>query len=122
MQVLGDSRLGWPRLWSTGRCIDSDVRGSITVALLGKEHLDVHDVDLTSLELDGVSLRSHDWWNWSYADVNRNGITDLVLRFRDRDVNDEGDTFARQAGTLDDGAQPFEAGASLCVLGEGLLW
>ncbi len=116
---------------------DSMAGGVLHAALLGRRSFDVRDVDLSSLRLDGVAPVKE----VAYHDVGTertragtcicpgkepDGIMDLVLKFRERDVLaapptvvNSGERLLTLTGTMKDGREFYAADCVLIeVVGE----
>lgn len=92
------------RPYSEDNRVRPDGRGIVPVAVLGSEDLDVVDLDQASLLFGpaGAALSEHGAY---MADVNKDGMDDLVGFFRISDTGIlEGDTEACMTGALTDGA------------------
>jgi penicillin amidase len=96
--------------------INPKSRGVIPVAILGSETFDVADVDVTTLAFgpNGAPIAHRDGHP---KDVNRDGITDLLLHFRTRETGlvcgDESATLTGE--TL--GGEKFEGSDSIRTVG-----
>ncbi len=72
--------------YSDPNCINNNGKGVIPVALFGSESLDVTHVDVASLRLEGLSIKAvgkKQRLLVHHADVNGDGIVDLMMQFQD---------------------------------------
>jgi hypothetical protein len=89
------------------------------VGILGSADLDVYDVSVGSLILEGMTIRvvgkgSKTLAN--YEDINADGITDLIVQIEDQDgVFTEGTGTASIRGELLDGTF-IEGTDSICIV------
>ena len=80
--------------------------GSIEVAVLGSDDLNVNDIDINSLRLEGLEVlfKGNDSPQCSVEDVSADEFDDLVCRFADDGTwQPEGDGTATLTGELADG-------------------
>ena len=112
------------RPWSDRNMVNLRSRGFLPVAVLGSEDFDVCDIDLRSLEMAGAEPRTRGrWWGrektgW-FVDVNGDSLTDLLLRFRIRDLDIEREaTELVLEGMLNDGKE-FWGSDSIVVVPRG---
>jgi hypothetical protein len=88
-------------------CFNNDGHGVIPVAILGSEDLDVHEVNVATLSLEGMAVAARgkaDKLLAAYEDVNGDGRVDLVIKIEDVDgVFDPGTGTATLTGQLLDG-------------------
>ncbi len=71
---------------SDPNCIHNNGKGVIPVALFGSESLDVTHIDVASLALEGLSIKAAGKKQKllvHQADVNGDGIVDLMMQFQD---------------------------------------
>jgi DNA-binding beta-propeller fold protein YncE len=95
--------------------IDPKSRGMVSVALLGSDALDVADVDAATLGFGPSHTRPAD--EVYFDDVNDDGLTDLVSRYRIQDTGiQSSDTEACVAATLFGGTE-IEACDSITTVG-----
>jgi hypothetical protein len=91
---------------SAPNCFNSDGHGVIPVAIMSSVDFDAHQVDPTSVTLDGQDVRVVGKGNMQAhsEDVNGDGLDDLVVQIEDEDgTYREGDTVAALTGeTFDD--------------------
>lgn len=98
-------------------CFNNDGNGLIPVAIFGSETFDVHQVDVATVELEGltVALKPNGKYQAAFADVNADGYVDLSLKFKDVDgVFEPGDHFATLTGNLLDDT-PFFGVGDICI-------
>lgn len=98
-------------------CFNNNGTGIIPVAIFGSETFDVHDVVLSSLHLDVLSLamRGHGKYMAAFENVNKDSYVDLVLKFNDVDGTfDREDEFATLTGSLEDGTHFYGVG-DICI-------
>ena len=89
------------------------------MAIFGSETFDVHEVDVSTVELQGlpVAMKANGKYMAAFEDVNSDGYTDLVVKFNDVDgVFEPGDKYATLTGNLLDGT-PFFGVGDICVVG-----
>lgn len=100
-------------------CFNQNGHGVITVAVFGSETLDVNEINVETLALQGLSIKvvgksskflSHTEF------VNNDEYLDLVAQFDDSDAwMDSGSGYAILQGTLFDGSRIW-AGDSICIV------
>jgi hypothetical protein len=97
-------------------CFNSDGKGSIPVAILGTASLDVTLIDPSTLKLDDQPVKTHKRGTplFDIDDINGDGIDDMVIKFKDKEVYSMSDTVATLTGQLFDG-QPIEGTDSICI-------
>ena len=98
-------------------CLNNNGNGLIPVAIFGDGNFDVYDVDVSSLDLEGltVALKPNGRYMAAYQDVNADGQMDLVVKFNDLEgVFDPGDEYATLTGNLLDGT-PFFGVGDICI-------
>ena len=98
-------------------CFNNDGNGLIPVAVFGSGTFDVYDVNVATVELEGLSvaMKPNGRYVAAYEDVNKDGYTDLVVKFYDVDgVFDPGDTSATLTGMLFDGTHFYGVG-DICI-------
>jgi len=85
--------------------------GTIPVAILGSDTLDVIQIDQTTLSFEGLGVRErrNGALSCNIRDVNRDGYTDLVCRYQDTT------TEGTLTGELLDGT-PVEGADTFCVV------
>jgi hypothetical protein len=114
LQVTIDIKPG-----ATPNCINNDGHGVIPVAILGSATFDVTGVDATSVRLEGLAVRvvgRQGNLQASYADVNGDGLTDLVVQIADEDgVFDTGDGTATLTATLFNGTH-IAGSDTICIV------
>jgi len=93
--------------------------GVIPVAILGSQYLDVTEIDVGSVALEGMAVRAVGKSNKllaHYEDVNGDAILDLVVQIEDTDGTFEvGDSTATLTGNLLDGT-PIEGQDSIRIV------
>lgn len=100
-------------------CFNNNGNGIIPVAIFGSETFDVHEVDVSTVELEGlpVAMKAPGRYMAAYEDVDLDGYMDLVVKFDDvAGVFDQGDEYATLTGNLLDGT-PFFGVGDICVRG-----
>ena len=113
--------------------INSKARGLLPAALLGTDTFDVNDIDVDSLELEGIApiLSGYEDVATPFAgdlcgctEAGPDGFIDLTLKFSNQDIVDmlqsagTGDQKLTLSGTLLDGT-PFKAQDCVFVVGGG---
>jgi hypothetical protein len=115
MQVDIDIKPG-----SDPNCFNNDDHGVIPVAILGSADFDVNDIDQTTVELEGLTVKivgkKTEKLLAHIEDVNGDGIADLVVQIQDEDGTfASGHGTANVTGTLWDGT-PFLGTDSICIV------
>ena len=90
--------------------LNSNSNGVLPVAIFGDDDLDVYDIDLLSLLLDGASPKQKGGSEnvGSFEDVNDDGLTDLLLNFQMSELDiDPSATELVLDGLLNDGTVLF---------------
>ena len=104
---------------SDPNCFNNDGHGVIPVAILGSGTLDVNDVDISTLELDGqaVAVRGRNKIMCHIEDTDGDGLDDLVCQIEDEDgTYAQGDGIGTLTGALNDEAEtPIMGTDSICV-------
>jgi len=98
-------------------CFNNDGNGIIPVAIFGSDTFDVHQVDVSTVLLEGLSvaMKPNGKYMAAYEDVNADGHLDLVVKFNDEDgIFDPGDEYATLTGNLLDDT-PFFGVGDICV-------
>jgi hypothetical protein len=98
-------------------CFNNNGNGIIPVAIFGSATFDVHEVDVSTVELEGlpVVMRAQGRYMAAYEDVNSDGYMDLVVKIDDvAGVFDPGDEYATLTGNLLDGTHFYGVG-DICV-------
>jgi len=98
-------------------CFNNDGNGAIPVAVLGSETFDVNKVNVSTVELEGltVAMKPNGKYMATYEDVNSDGFVDLVVKFNDVDNTfDHGDKYATLTGNLLNGTHFFGVG-DICI-------
>ena len=94
---------------SDPNCFNQNEHGVVPVAIFGSSTLDVNQIDVESLSLQGITVKlagKSGKYLVNYSDENSDGYTDLVLQFEDSDSwVDSGDGFATLTGELLDGTK-----------------
>jgi hypothetical protein len=85
-----------------------DENGVLPVAILGSSTLNVQDIVLENLLLQGLNLRivgrKCPHYLAHYSDINQDGFIDLIVQFEDsNNWQDPGSDYARLTGTLKNG-------------------
>ena len=100
-------------------CINNDGRGIIPVAILGSATFDVRTVDVGSVALEGMAVRTAGKASKllaSYEDVNGDGFLDLLVHVQDQDGTlANGTGVATLSGTLSDGT-PIVGSDEICIV------
>lgn len=102
---------------SNPSCFNNDGNGVIPVAILGSETFNVHQVNVSTVRLEGlqVIMKASGRYMAAFEDVNKDGYVDLVLKFYDvNGVFDPGDEYATLTGNLLNGT-PFFGVGDICV-------
>ncbi|MHC4129847.1 MAG: hypothetical protein ACYSUA_17115 [Planctomycetota bacterium] len=103
---------------SDPNCFNNNGHGVIPVAILGSESFDAIEVDPVTVMLESLSVRvkGNGSLQFSFEDVNADGLLDMVVHILDEDgVFEPGDTSAMVTGQLLDGT-PFEGTDSICIV------
>jgi sugar lactone lactonase YvrE len=103
---------------SDPNCFNINGHGVIPVAILGDEHFDVDQIDLTSLSFAGLAVRVRGQKGplCAIEHSNNDPYPDLVCHFEDDPANwAPGDSEATLTGMLLDGT-PFEGTDSICIV------
>jgi len=101
---------------SDPNCFNNDGNGVIPVAILGSATFDATEVDPTTLDLDGqtVKIKRNGEPQAGIEDVNQDGFNDLVVKIIGIDgTYAEGFQTATLTGLLFDGT-PIEGEDSIC--------
>jgi hypothetical protein len=103
---------------SDPNCFNPSEHGSIPVAIFGSATINVNDVDMGSLSLQGLSVKmtgEKSKYLAHFEDIDNDGYGDLVVQFQDSDgwVN-SGDGFATLKGNLKDGTA-IEGEDDVCI-------
>jgi len=99
-------------------CFNDDGHGVIQVAVLGNEAVDVIDIDIPTLALDGqaVALKGNTKVKCNFGEVNGDFFEDLTCHFEDADGTYEpGEGTATLTGALID-ATPIFGTDSICII------
>ena len=92
---------------SDSNAFNNDGNGVIPAAILGSETFDVGLIIPTTVEMEGMTLKTvgkADRALYSYEDVNDDGFVDLVVQIQDEDgVFEPGEGVATVIGDLIDG-------------------
>jgi hypothetical protein len=105
---------------SDPNCFNNDDHGVIPVAILGNADFDVNDIDPTTVQLEGLTVKvvgkKTEKLLAHIEDVNGDGIADLVVQIQDEDGTfASGHGTANVTGTLWDGT-PFLGTDSICIV------
>lgn len=99
-------------------CFNNDGNGVIPVAIFGTATFDVNDIDVETVQLEGLDVNVVGKSNKllaSIEDVNEDGYDDLVVKIEDEDgVFDVGSTMAILTGSLLDGTQ-IQGTGDICI-------
>ena len=100
-------------------CLNLNYHGVIPVAILGSSDLDVYDVDIPTMSLQGLSLKmvgKADRLLAHFDDINGDGYTDLIAQFEDSGGwTGNGDGYATLTGYLLDRTS-IEGSDSICLV------
>jgi hypothetical protein len=99
-------------------CININDQGVIPVAILGSATFDVTQINTSSLNFAGLSvrLRGNGTPQCSISDINSDGFNDMVCQFVDNSSTwSPGTTTATLTGLLTSG-QPFEGSDTICLV------
>lgn len=98
---------------------NNDSQGVLPVAIFGSENFDVTEIDLSSVRLDSLAIKSAGKSNKLLAhleDINEDSFSDYLIQIDDTDVVfDAGDYVATLTGTLLNG-QSFVGTDSIAVV------
>jgi hypothetical protein len=104
---------------SDTNCFNQNDHGVIPVAILGSETLDVNEINVDTLSLQGLAVKMAGKSNKYLAhieDVNADGYADLVTQFEDTDDwVTNGNGTATLTGQLSNGT-PIEGSDSICIV------
>ncbi len=105
---------------SDPNCFNSDGHGVIPVAILGSADFDVNDIDPSTVQLEGLTVKvvgkKTEKLLAHIEDVNGDGIADLVVQIQDGDGTfASGHGTANVTGALWDGT-PFLGTDSICIV------
>ena len=98
--------------------------GVLPLAIFGNDYIDVYDIDLSSLSLDGAlpQTRGNSGKVGTFRDINGDDLTDLILQFwlNDLDIAPGADELILE-GLLNDnnGSLPFRGVDSIHLVGPG---
>jgi hypothetical protein len=100
-------------------CLNLNEHGVIPVAIFGSEDFDVYEIDVTTLSLQGLSLKvvgKADRLLAHFDDIDGDGYTDLIAQFADSDGwTGSGDGYATLTGQLYVGTA-IEGSDSICIV------
>lgn len=97
--------------------LNADASGVIPVAVLGSSELKVRQISVATLQLDGMKVKANDRGHMlaHYADVNGDGIEDLVVQFANTGEIPAQATSATLTGSLFD-ATPIRGSDAITLV------
>lgn len=106
---------------SDPNCFNNNGKGVIPVAILGSASFDVTQIDVQTVKLASMEIKSAGKNNELLAhieDVNDDGFDDLVVQIQDENaVFPPGDSTATVTGSLIDGTL-FQGSDTICIVGD----
>lgn len=99
-------------------CINSNNHGVVPVVVYGRENFKVKEIDLTTMNFDGLNIKqkSNGENQCSFGDINLDGFEDLTCQFYDdAEKFNPSENRATVRGTLNDGMK-FTGSDRICLV------
>jgi hypothetical protein len=104
---------------SDPNCFNKNGHGVIPVSIIGNVSFDVNEVDVSTLNLEGLSVKvkNNETFQCAQEDWNSDGFTDLMCKFLDdEEINwEEGVESLIMTGYLNDGT-PISGEDTICIV------